>query len=198
MAEYALAYSGEKIDKLLGLVDKNSSALDVGICNADDLDVVHYELEEQIEQLNNKTMMEFEDINVRLENVERQQISASKDYIIERLTWVNPINNVEAYNVEKWASGFCRATGRVDYSTSIILDETWGELYYKSVKDWALPPYFTEISYANVSTWSGGGLLGASIYNISNDLSTFSFYIHDSMENTVTPTVFICFEGKWN
>lgn len=119
------------------------------------------------------------------------------DFIVERFWWTNPNANSDVYCVEKWASGYCRAAGRIVYPREIEVTQSYESWYYKSVSNWAIPPYFVGISYANIFVNHSTGLLGASINTISSDYTLFSWYLYSASSITVTPTVYVVFEGRW-
>lgn len=123
--------------------------------------------------------------------------SVSRDYIVERITWVNPSATNEVYNVEKWASGFCRISGAIKYTSSLSISNPHGNLCYISCSGISMPPYLIDLTYANLQIRNSGGLHGASIYNVASDFSWFSFYLYTSRPDTITPIVYVCFEGKW-
>lgn len=123
--------------------------------------------------------------------------SVSQDYIVERITWANPDATNEVYNIEKWASGFCRISGMIKYTYSLSVNNAYGGLYYTSCSGITMPPYLTDVTYANLQIQHGSGLHGASIYAIASDFSYFSFFLYSATSMTVTPIVHICFEGKW-
>ena len=109
----------------------------------------------------------------------------------------NPDATNEVYNIEKWASGFCRISGMIKYTYSLSVNNAYGGLYYTSCSGITMPPYLTDVTYANLQIQHGSGLHGASIYAIASDFSYFSFFLYSATSMTVTPIVHICFEGKW-
>lgn len=124
------------------------------------------------------------------------------DYVAERLWWTNPNSASDVYVVEKWASGYCRASGRVK-CTSEIKPTTgqWGYGYYASLSGWAIPPFFKEITNLNIEVdpnVSGVGFYSGSPRTIDLDAGTFTWYLW-APNNTasIKPTVYITFEGKW-
>lgn len=119
------------------------------------------------------------------------------DYIVERFWWTGG-NGRDVYNVEKWASGYCRAAGRVDYTdVSITTSNSLGSFYHVSSNGWSIPPYFVEISFADVFIKHGTGLFGACVRNISDNCTSFDWILYSANNMTLSPTIYITFEGRW-
>jgi len=122
------------------------------------------------------------------------------DYVVERIHWSNSSGR-DVYWIEKWASGFCRATGRVtrDPSSTTTTSTSYGNIYYTYFENWGVPPYFTEISYHSIQPQStSGGLIFGTVYSQPDNLDTFSWYFSSARNMDFTNLVVnVCFEGSW-